>query len=78
MKKVKYIATMVVEFEVQENEEKVYYPEGLNEQALIAEMKSDTFSELFENDVKSFHAEGFLIEDDAVIATHKEKIFEDC
>lgn len=78
MKTVKYIATMVVEFEVPENEERTYYPEGLNKQALIAEMKSDTFPELFENEVKSFHAEGFIMVKDEVVATHKEKIFEEC
>lgn len=77
MKKVKYIATMVIELEVQENEEKMYYPNGLNEQALIDEMESDTFPELFGNEVKSFHAEGFIIENDEVVARHKGKIFGD-
>lgn len=76
-KKVKYIARMVVEFEVDEEFEKQGYPNGLNKQALIAEMQSDTFPEIFEGEVKSFHAEGFIIENDEVVATHKEKIFDD-
>ena len=78
MKKVKYIATMVVEFEIDEEFEKSGYPDGLNKQALINEMQSDTFPELFEGEVKSFDAEGFIIENDEVVATHKEKLFEDC
>lgn len=80
MKKVKtvqYIATMVVEFQVDEEFEKEGYPNGLNKQALIDEMKSDTFPELFEGEVKSFHAVGSITEDGVVTATHEEKIFED-
>lgn len=72
MKKVRYVAKMVVEFDVDDEYEKGAYPNGLNQAAIEEEMKSDVFPEIFTGELKSFEAEGFIIEDEEVTATHKE------
>lgn len=72
MKKVRYVSTMVVEFDIDEEFEKEGYPDGLNKEALVTEMKSDIFHELFEGELVSVEAEGFIIEDGVVTAQHKQ------
>jgi len=75
MKKVRYVAKMIVEFEVEEDFGKDAYPEGLDEEALRTEMETDVFHEIFQGELKSYEAEGFVIEDGKVTAKHK-KVYE--
>ncbi|MEK4315740.1 hypothetical protein NSQ37_14955 [Bacillus sp. FSL P4-0334] len=76
MKKIKYIVTMVVEVDVSEEEEKDIYPNGLNKDALIKNMQSDTFDELLHDNLTEYKAEGYLIQNGKVIAEHEE-VFEE-
>jgi len=76
MKKVRYVATMVVEFEVTEDMEIEMFPNGLNKESLKEEMQSDVFDELFEGELVEYKAEGFLIENGQVVAQHKETFIE--
>ncbi|UTL74874.1 hypothetical protein [Bacillus halotolerans] len=76
MKKIKYVVTMVVEVEVSEEEEKDFYPNGLNKDALIENMQSDTFDELLHDNLTEYKAKGYLIENGKVIAEHEE-VFEE-
>lgn len=67
---------MVVEVDVSEEEEKDIYPNGLNKDALIKNMQSDTFDELLHDNLTEYKAEGYLIQNGKVIAEHEE-VFEE-
>ncbi|QIW80005.1 hypothetical protein [Bacillus tequilensis] len=71
MKKIKYVVTMVVEVEVSEEEEKNFYPNGLNKDSLIENMQSDTFDELLHSNLTEYKAEGYLLENGKVVADMK-------
>ncbi|MEC2307646.1 hypothetical protein [Bacillus atrophaeus] len=72
MKKIKYVVTMVVEVEVTEEEEKNFYPNGLNKDSLIENMQSDTFDELLHSNLTEYKAEGYLLENGKIVAEHEE------
>ncbi|MFP7442625.1 hypothetical protein [Bacillus sp. MMSF_3328] len=74
MKKVKYIATMVVEFEVDENDEAKFYPNGLNEESLKEEMESDGIHDIFQGELKRYEIDGYIIEKGQLVSKHK-KVF---
>ncbi|MGE9752713.1 hypothetical protein ACQP3R_07275 [Bacillus inaquosorum] len=63
---------MVVEVEVSEEEEKNFYPNGLNKDSLIENMQSDTFDELLYSNLTEYKAEGYLLENGKVVAEHEE------
>lgn len=75
-KKVRYVARMVVEFEVDEEFEKFAYPNGLNKDTMVAEMKTDNFHEFFLDELLEYEAEGFIIENGEVVASHKQVMTE--
>lgn len=72
MKKIRYVATMTVEFEITEEMEREIYQNGLSVETLKEEMKSDSFDELFYETLSGYKADGYLIENGQVIAHHKE------
>lgn len=71
-KKLRYVATMVVEIDISDQDEKDMFSGDFTLEHMKDEMNSDVFDELFQGELAEYKAEGSLMtEDGKVIGTHK-------